>query len=82
MLLTSVGISGTVAIDEMGDRTADFDFLDMTDPVTKSFSVSTYLTVNSLAGRYDSRLVVKVLRIFFSKPVFYNHVLLYIIWFR
>ncbi|OWF56507.1 Atrial natriuretic peptide receptor 1 [Mizuhopecten yessoensis] len=34
-----VCISGTIAIDEMGDRIADFDFLDMTDPVSKSFNI-------------------------------------------
>ncbi|XP_021348340.1 atrial natriuretic peptide receptor 1-like [Mizuhopecten yessoensis] len=36
---TYSGISGTIAIDEMGDRIADFDFLDMTDPVSKSFNI-------------------------------------------
>ncbi|XP_060081858.1 atrial natriuretic peptide receptor 1-like, partial [Ylistrum balloti] len=32
-------ISGTVAIDEFGDRIADFDFLHMADPVSKTFNI-------------------------------------------
>ncbi|XP_021348353.1 atrial natriuretic peptide receptor 1-like [Mizuhopecten yessoensis] len=40
---TYPGISGTVAIDEVGDRRADFDFLDMTDPAMRTFvSVGTF----------------------------------------
>lgn len=33
------GITGMVAIDEMGDRVADFDIFSMIDPVTKKFQV-------------------------------------------
>ncbi|XP_060079814.1 atrial natriuretic peptide receptor 1-like [Ylistrum balloti] len=41
---TYPGISGTVAIDEVGDRRADFDFLDMTNPSTRTFrSVGTFI---------------------------------------
>jgi hypothetical protein len=34
-----IGITGLVAIDEMGDRVADFDIFNMMDPVTKKFQV-------------------------------------------
>ena len=34
-----IGITGMVAIDELGDRVADFDIFNMMDPVTKKFQV-------------------------------------------
>ena len=41
-VIVLLGITERVAVDEHGDRVADFDILDMTSPETREFQVSSY----------------------------------------